>query len=366
MYSQIASQIKHAVANNQVQPGNRLPTVRELASKLNINPGTVFRAYRELEQEGIIVSRRGGGTTVAANPDISSLSAVRQKRLSNLVSDHILQVLSLGYTPEELEAESSLNLSRWREERRKEKKPSEESNRAERSGIKIVASHDLALDFLVNKLKVLKPDLDIGLNYAGSLGGLIALQEGRADIAGIHLLDEETGEYNYPYLKHLLPGRKLAVVHLAYRIQGLMFAGKNPRQISGFNDLTRPDIVFVNRQPGSGTRVLLDYELRKNGINPEQIRGYGTEVDTHSAVALSVSQGQSDVGLGIQAAADANDLDFLPLLRERYDLVMPAEVYRNKSIAPLIETINSPEFKSVVENIGGYDISQAGSATFFP
>jgi putative molybdopterin biosynthesis protein len=208
--------------------------------------------------------------------------------------------------------------------------------------------------------------MEVEITHAGSLGGLIALQEGRSHLAGIHLLDEETGEYNYPYLKHLLPGRELAVVHLAYRIQGLMVARGNPENISGFEDLERDDITFVNRQKGSGTRVLLDFELRKHGIDPSRIRGYEHETDTHLAVAMSVSHDKADVGLGIQAAADTNELDFIPLLRERYDLVIPMENYRSKLIAPLLEIVVSTDFKAVVANIGGYDISQTGSTTFFP
>jgi len=192
------------------------------------------------------------------------------------------------------------------------------------------------------------------------------LQEGRAHIAGIHLLDEDTGEYNYPYIKHLLPGRELAVIHMAYRIQGLIFTKGNPKKISGLEDLKRDDIVIINRQKGSGTRVLLDFELRKQGIPPSQIKGYDHEVDTHLAVATSVLHGEADVGIGIQAVADNNQLDFIPISRERYDLVVPMEHYRSKLISPLIETITSPKYKSLVVNLVGYDISQMGSTTFIP
>ncbi len=367
LFKQISEQIKQGIASNQIQPGKRLPTVRQLAQSLGINSGTVSRAYLELEQEKIVISRRGGGTIVATKAGNPLVSKLRQRRLSSLVSNHILETLSLGYSPEELEAEFSLHLSRWREERKeREDTPEIQGQSTDRRAdtIVMVGSHDLALELLVNKLKSGHPKITVELNHAGSLGGLIALQEGRADLAGIHLLDEETGEYNYPYLKHLLPGRELAVVHLAYRIQGLMFAKGNPKGISSFNDLGRSDITFVNRQKGSGTRVLLDFELRRHGIDPLRVSGYKHQMDNHLAVAMSISRGEADVGLGIQAAADANELDFLPILRERYDLIIPIENYRSKLITLLLEIVASTDFKTVVANLGGYDTSQTGSVTF--
>jgi molybdate-binding protein/DNA-binding transcriptional regulator YhcF (GntR family) len=368
IFKQISGQIKQGIASNQIQPGKRLPTVRQLAQSLGINPGTVARAYLELEQEKIVISRRGGGTIVAAKADNPLVSQLRQRRLSGLVSNHILETLSLGYSPEELEAEFSLHLSRWREER----KGIEDTHEIQRQStihrtdtIVMVGSHDLALELLVNKLKSGHPEITVEINHAGSLGGLIALQEGRADLAGIHLLDEETGEYNYPYLKHLLPSRKLVVVNLAYRIQGLMFARNNPKHIAGFNDLQRNDVTFVNRQKGSGTRVLLDFELRKHGIDPSTVKGYEREMDTHLAVAMSISHSEADVGLGIQAAAQASELDFLPLLKERYDVVIPLEKYNNKPVSALLDIIMDADFKAVVANVGGYDTSQTGSVTHF-
>jgi putative molybdopterin biosynthesis protein len=196
------------------------------------------------------------------------------------------------------------------------------------------------------------------------LGGLIALQEERAHLAGIHLLDEETGEYNYPYVKKVLPGRDVAIVHLAYRIQGLMFARGNPKRIKGISDLKRPDITFVNRQKGAGTRVLLDIQLRQLGISPKDIKGYGKEMDTHLAVGLSIAHGEADVALGIEAAARSCNLDFLPLFRERYDLVIPIANYRGQLLAPLLRAVVSAEFKAIVDKAGGYDTSQTGATSF--
>ena len=366
LYKQIVEQIQQLIAIRNLLPGDHLPTVRQLAQELRINPGTVAKAYRELEQQGVVTSRRGGGTIVSANAGDPQVSMLRQTRLSNLMSGSILETLSMGYSPEEIEAAFSLHLARWREERRvaEESMGRPRDKSTDGNSLLIVGSDDLALDLLVGQLKQRDPEISIEVIHAGSLGGLVALQEERADLAGIHLLDEETGEYNYPYVKHLLPGRKVAIVHLAYRVQGLIVPGGNPKGIKGLEDLTNSDITIVNRQKGSGTRVLLDFELRKRGIVSSEIKGYQREVDTHLAVATSIARGEADVGLGIEAAARSCGLDFMPLFRERYDLVIPADKYRSKRLSPLLQIIASEDFRTVVTSVGGYDTSQTGATTF--
>ncbi len=366
LYQQIAEQVRQFIATEQLKPGDHLPTVRELAHDLNVNQNTVFRAYLELEQEKVISARRRGGTVVVAKPDDPSIAAARQKRLSEMVSDDIVKVLSHGYSPEDLEAAFYLHLARWREERRgiPEKPVTDSKTSVKPDTIHIVGSHDLALNILTDLVKQSNENIDFDIVHAGSLGGLIALQEDRAHLAGIHLLDEETGEYNYPYVKRILPGREMAIVHLAYRIQGLMFARGNPKNVTGIHDLTRDGITFINRQKGSGTRVLLDIHLRQLGINPKEIKGYEKEMETHLAVGLSIARGEADVALGIEAAARSCNIDFLPLFRERYDLVIPAAGYRGKLLAPLLATVASREFKEVVDKAGGYDTSHTGTTTF--
>ena len=300
LYKQLVEQVRQFVATDRLQAGDRLPTVRQLAGSLRVSPGTVARAYMELEQEGIIQSRRGGGTIVSPRSVDPHRWGLRQRHLSSIVSNNILEALSLGYSPAEIEAAFSLHLARWQEERKDshEKSAARQTTRTGHKTLTIVASHDLALNMLVNQLKHRQPKVNVDLTYAGSLGGLIALQEDRADLAGIHLLDEETGEYNYPYVRHILVDREVAIVHLAYRIQGLMFGTGNPKQIKGLEDLRGPDVRMINRQKGSGTRVLLDLKLRQNGIAPSEIKGYEKEADSHLAVARAIAQGQADVGLG--------------------------------------------------------------------
>jgi molybdate-binding protein/DNA-binding transcriptional regulator YhcF (GntR family) len=366
LFKQIVEQLRQMVASGSLHPGQRLPTVRQLATSLEISPGTVVKAYRELEQNGVIQSRRGGGTVVVGKAKDPQLLTLRKTRLSNMMNNGILEALSQGYSLEEIEAAFSIHLDRWREEQKDSTQAGKGALKSTKTGkaLVIVASHDLALNMLVSRLRQKNPEIKIDVTYAGSLGGLIALQEGRADLAGIHLLDAETGEYNYPYVKHLLPGREMAIVHLAYRIQGLMFAAGNPKQIKSIEDLRRPDITLINRQTGSGTRILLDQELRKLGIAPSDLRGYEREVDTHLAVAKSIAQGEADVGLGIEAAARACHIDFLPLHRERYDLVMAIENHRNKKLAPLLGVIASKDFRKAVTEAGGYDTSQSGTTAF--
>lgn len=367
LYKQIVEQVRQSIATKELQPGEHLPTVRQLAHSLNLNPGTVVKAYGELEREGLLVSRRGGGTVVSAAADNPMLLVIRQRRLSNMFSSIILEALSQGYVPEEVEAAFHSHLDRWREERRKRSsifEPQEIKLDRRVDTILIVGSNDLALSILLSQLKYRNPETNIDVTYAGSLGGLIALQAGKADLAGIHLLDEETGEYNYPYVKRVLPGREVAIVHLAYRVQGLMFATGNPKQVTEIADLRRPDIIFVNRQDGSGTRVLLDSVLRQHGIQSSEVKGYEREMDTHSAVATSIARGEADVGLGIEAVAHICNLGFLPLFREKYDLVIPIENYRSELLKPLLEIIRSDDFRKVINNVGGYDTSQTGTTTF--
>ena len=366
LHIQIAEQVRNLIATEKLKPGDHLPPVRQLADSLNVNQNTILRAYLLLEQDRIVVARKRGGTVVTAKTDDPNILIERQRRLSDIVSNDILKALSMCYSPEDIEASFYLQMARWRQERQTAAGTPEEVPNIlkDKDTIRIVGSHDMALNILVDLTKRKSDKLKIQVTHAGSLGGLIAIQEERAHLAGIHLLDEETGEYNYPYVKRVLPGREVAIVHLVYRIQGLMFARGNPKQIKGIADLKRPDITFVNRQKGAGTRVLLDIHLHQLGIQSKEIKGYERELDTHLAVGLSVAHGEADVALGIEAAARSCNIDFLPLFRERYDLVIPIANYRSDLLSPLLRAVVSDEFKAVVNKAGGYDTSQTGATSF--
>lgn len=220
----------------------------------------------------------------------------------------------------------------------------------------IIGSHDISLDVLANFLRLKDPAAALSSAHVGSLGGLLALKRGEAHCAGMHLLDEETAEYNVPYIKRLLPGRGIYLVNLAYREQGLILAKGNPKNIRGLEDLTKGGVRFVNRQRGAGTRMLLDYRLRELGIDPSSICGYEHEEYTHMSVAAAVKAGTADAGLGIRAAARALDLDFIAVAEERYDLCVPVEYWDTPYIQRLLEVMSMHEFKEEVRKLGGYDL----------
>jgi putative molybdopterin biosynthesis protein len=234
-----------------------------------------------------------------------------------------------------------------------------------RKTIVAIGSHDLALDLLSNALARRSPGASLASANVGSLGGLIALARGEAHLAGSHLLDEQTGEYNVGYVRrHLAEVGGVVIVTLAGRVQGLIVPPGNPRRLQTLADLAQPGVQFVNRQRGSGTRVLLDYRLHQAAIAPRQIAGYEREEYTHLAVSAAVASGAADVGLGILAAARALDLEFVPLFNERYDLVIPRRHYESAALAPLLEIIRGAEFRTQVDALGGYDVSEMGNVAW--
>jgi len=197
------------------------------------------------------------------------------------------------------------------------------------------------------------------------MGGLMALKRGEAHLAGTHLLDEETGEYNIPFITKLLSDKGIVLMNLVYREQGLLVLKGNPKNIRGFQDLARNDVVFVNRQKGAGTRLLTDKCLREIGIKPGDVKGYEREEYTHMGVASAVLTGVADTGLAILASARALGLDFIPVAKERYDLAILKEFFPSEMIQRLVKIIREDgEFKEVVKSLGGYDISDMGKVMY--
>jgi putative molybdopterin biosynthesis protein len=228
-----------------------------------------------------------------------------------------------------------------------------------------IGSHDNALDLLANIIKKRYPSLSLSSAHVGSLGGLMALKRGEAHMAGTHLLDEETGEYNIPFLKRLFPDTPVVLINLVYRQQGLVVLSGNPKNIQGFEDLTRSDVTFVNRQPGSGTRLLTDKYLKDLKINAAEVKGYEREEYTHMGVASAVLTGIADTGLAILASSVALHLDFIPVAKERYDLAIPGRFFETDMIQKLITTIREDEeFKNMVTVMGGYDLSDTGKVLY--
>ncbi|MBV8220218.1 MAG: molybdopterin biosynthesis protein [Solirubrobacterales bacterium] len=223
-----------------------------------------------------------------------------------------------------------------------------------------IGSHDLILDLAASQLRASDPKVTLASGNVGSMGGLIALRDGLCHLAGSHLLDPETGEYTLPYIDRVLPGRDVGVVRLVHREQGLLVAPGNPLGVAGVADLGRSGLRYVNRQRGAGTRVLLDYELTRAGIDPAGIVGYEREEPTHLAVAAAIASGRADCGMGVLAAARAFDLDFVPVTKEPYDLVLECETLDLPLLRPLWDLLSSEAFKSSVEALGGYDTAEMG------
>jgi putative molybdopterin biosynthesis protein len=224
----------------------------------------------------------------------------------------------------------------------------------------IIGSHDINIDILADEIRRQGHNIRISSGNVGSLGGLIALKKGTCHMAGSHLLDAETGQYNISYIKRYLKGVRISLFHLALRDQGLIVAKGNPKGIKGIEDLAGSDIVFVNRQAGSGTRVLFDYKLGQLGIEPKAIKGYDHDEFTHMAVAVDVLSGAADCGMGIFAAARALGLDFVSMVREQYDLVIPSAMVEQPNIKVVLDTIRSRHFRERVAALGGYDPSKSG------
>jgi putative molybdopterin biosynthesis protein len=222
-----------------------------------------------------------------------------------------------------------------------------------------IGSHDLTLDLMSEFLA--EHDRRLASANVGSQGGLIALRRGEAHLAGSHLLNPETGEYNISSIRRYMPNIPVKLVALVGREQGLIVKQGNPKKIKGLDDLRRSDVRFVNRQRGAGTRVLLDYHLNLMSISPEWIVGYNQEEYTHLGIAAAIASNRADCGLGIAAAAQALDLDFIPLFQERYDLVIPKQFAESDLLSPLFGILADRRFREAVSHLTGYDVSVMGT-----
>ncbi len=230
-----------------------------------------------------------------------------------------------------------------------------------RSPLLITGSDDLALEMLAASLADDRDLAGLQVIPLGSLEGLIALRQGIGQLAGCHLLYPPTGEYNLSYVRHLFPSLDVRVITLARREQGLILAAGNPHRIRGLADLAERSLRFVNRNPGSGTRVLLDHQLRMANIARAALRGYEREVRTHREVARAVAGREADAGLGLRAAAKSEQLEFLPLFEERFDLVIPGEQYHSDRLSRVLERIHSGPFRRAAESLGGYHTGETGT-----
>ncbi len=353
LYRKIAEEIRQDILQGRLKPGDRLPSLRAMAERWGCTVGTIQHAYQELARQKLVVSRSGQGTRVAETVSAASALPLRRAALTHRAEAFLLEVVTAGFALDEVESAVRQAMERWRI-------MEQEQPIAEVGVLRFVGSHDLVVTWLASHFPEVAPGSRLQLRFSGSLGGLIALAEGHADIAGSHLWDEESGEFNAPFVRRIFPGQRMALVTLAHRRQGLILAAGNPLGIRGLADLIRPNLRFVNRQRGSGTRVWLDTTLRKAGLKTEDIHGYDDERITHSAVARAVAEGQADVGIGLEAAARSYGLDFIFLTHDRYDLIIPAARMALAPVQALIQWLQQTETRQVIEGLGGYNTEQTG------
>ena len=353
LYRQIVEEIRQDILQGRLKAGDRMPPIRQMTTRWGCTPGTVQRAYHELAEQGLVSSRAGQGTHVTNSGGLIDDTPLRRAALVHRAQAFLLEVLTAGYSTSEAETAMRLALDQWRALSTQEKPPP-------LGVLRFAGSHDLALAWIAAHFGEIAEGYSLELQFSGSLGGLIALVEGKADVAGCHLWDAETDCYNTPFVQRLFPGQKVALLGLAQRRLGLMLPAGNPQGIKGLSDLRRAGVRFVNRQAGSGTRVWLDAALRREGIRAEQIEGYEVERLTHSEVARMVAEGEAEASFGLQTAARAFGLEFIPLVSERYDLAIPEARYNTWPVQKLAEWLSSLPARQAIAELGGYDTSSSG------
>jgi putative molybdopterin biosynthesis protein len=359
LYRQISEQVRKDILSGALKPGDRLPSVQQMAARWDCTIGTVQRAYQDLVRHGLVVSRPGQGTRVA---DFSAATAgpgqpLRHAALVNRSEAFLLEMLSAGYSLQEIDGALRQASERWRI-------AEQQVAPAEAGRLRFVGSHDPLISWLAGNFGEIVPGYTITCEFSGSLGGLLALAEGKADLAGCHLLDEESGEYNLPFVRRFFPAQRIALVTLAHRRLGLILPPGNPDAVISLADLRERGLRLANRQPGSGTRVWLDQALHQAGIRPDEIPGYQDTWMTHSAVARQVAQGDARAGIGLETAARSYGLDFILLARERYDLVLLESSMGLSPVSRLISWLQSAQAGEMLAGLGGYDAHATGQVVW--
>jgi len=358
--------MRRRIASGDLEAGQRLPSVRTMAEQWKCTPNTVSRAYSMLAQEGLVSAHRGGGTRVIGlGPPIAESTPPewRWAALVNRAEGYLLEALGQGHEPAHAEAALAAAISRWQELRRRFPSGGSPSPEPSQQALRFSGSHDLCVELLARSLAEQASPVTLATDFVGSLGGLIALARGEADLAGAHLWDEAGGQYNVPFVQRIFPNRPMVLLNLVQRMQGLIVPEGNPQGLKSVRDLAAPDVRLVNRQAGSGTRVLLDLELKAAGLASRSVIGYDDEETTHMGAARAVAEGRATVALGISAAANAYGLDFVALSKERYDLVVPFDRWESRMLLAVRVVLGSERFKAAMLALGGYDVSDTGTHT---
>lgn len=228
----------------------------------------------------------------------------------------------------------------------------------------IISGQDVSLDLLANELEKQEDSFRALRSYVGSINSLIAMYRGEADVVSTHLYDGDTEEYNVPYVRRLLSGHSYLMVNLVSRWAGFYVQKGNPRKLGSWEDLKKPGIIMVNREKGSGARTLIEEKLRQHGTTGREILGYNREEKNHLAVAGAVARLEADVGVGIEKASLMVGVDFIPLVRERYDLVIMKKKENELLIHSIREILSSTSFRQALEAIGGYDLTHTGEVMY--
>ncbi len=353
LYLRIADSLRRDIASGAYKNGEPLPSIRTLAGLWQCTNGTIQRAIRELESEGLVSAHIGTRTRVTGGMVIGPGESLQRANLIHQAEKFILESVTSGFSTPEIEDAFRVALHRWRAVDLAHKS-------TPRSSLRFNGSHDLAIAWLATHFNEIAPGNTLQLKFSGSLPGVTAFKLGEADIAGTHLLDESTGEYNLATIRELMPGEKIALITLAQRRIGFLVKPGNPQNITSVQDLAKNGVRFINRQKGSGTRVLLDTLLRKSGIDATKIAGYGEELTTHSDIATAVSESRADAGIGLEAAAKAYGLEFIFITVERYELLMREQELSLQPYQKLIEFLKSGEFRLLLQRLGGYDSHESG------
>ena len=357
LYIKIADSIRRDIACGNYRQGDALPSIRSLAKAWQCTIGTVQRAIQELVAEGFVSSHVGRRNRVIGTIPSPGEDSLRRASLIHRAETFLLEMMTSGYSLDETEDAFRIAVSRWQSI--SQHRPGSKFKTLHFSG-----SHDLVTAWIATHFSEIAPGYSMQVNFVGSLSGLTALKENKADIAGTHLWDVNTGEYNIPYLHRLFPDQSLAMITLAQRRIGFIVKKGNPKSIHGIDDLARPQVRFVNRQEGSGTRVLLDSLLQNRGIDGRLINGYPVQKTTHSEIAYEVAEDHADVGIGLEAAARSYGLDFEFLTLERYDLVVRPATYELPAIQKMIQWLQGVEFRTLLNRLGGYEYPESGRVSW--
>lgn len=303
--------------------------------------------------------------TALSTQDVAEMLHVSKSTIYNLIEKGDIRFYKVGRKVRFTEDDVKAYISKSRDNQSPKTAPLSDASDFRLGGSDtnnqgfILCGQDLMLDVLSNYMRL--HGVPALRAYIGSYDSLVALYRKKVNVASAHLLDIETGMYNVPYVKRLLPGIPAVIIHLTCRMQGLYVKKGNPKRITAWADFARDDITMINRERGAGSRVLLDEHLRQLGLFGGSIKGYDNETQSHLAVASAVSSGKADVAVGNEKIArQVDNIDFIPLQKERYELVIRKEDLHTAEIEILFKIIGSAAFKNEFEHIGGYDTSDMG------